>query len=109
MRTMYVLLAVAGCTTTLDESALSNSYDLTSDPWPALDRIEREGPPRYTSRIHSCPKMRYLTLGNVLASRGVDLAATGALSAGAIYRASAGSLAAPNYAQRVRENVELGL
>jgi hypothetical protein len=74
-----------------------------------LDRIEREGPPRFTSRVHSCSKVRYRTLGNMLASRGVNLAATDPLSAGAIYTSSAAALAAPNYLQRVREHVETGL
>jgi hypothetical protein len=79
------------------------------DPWDALEREQREGPPRYTSRVHACPKPRYATIGNVLASRGVDLAATAETSAGAIYRASAAALGAPSYAGRVRETLELGV
>src|ERR1041385_4708688 len=80
-----------------------------SDPYADLDRLQREGPPRYASRVHSCAKMRYRTLGNLLASRGVDLAATGELSAGALYRGGAQALGAPNYAALVRENIDLGL
>src|SRR4051812_78887 len=76
---------------------VSHSND---DPWKELDKITREGPPRYTSRLHGCPKMRYTTLGNVLVSRGVG--ATGA--AGTMYGSAASSLGAPNYAARVREN-----
>jgi hypothetical protein len=53
--------------------------------------------------------MRYRTLGNVLASRGVDLAATGEVTAGALYGTSAVSLGAPAYAERVRENIDLGI
>ena len=53
--------------------------------------------------------MRVLTTGNVLASRGVDLAATAELSAGRIYRTSAGALGAANYAARIRENIDLGV
>jgi hypothetical protein len=53
--------------------------------------------------------MRVATLGNVLASRGVNLAATDALSAGSIYRTSTIALGAANYAARTRENIELGV
>ena len=79
------------------------------DPYEELERIQREGPPRYASRVHGCSKMRYLTLGNVLASRGVALGAAGEVSAGRIYREGRSALGAPNYAARIRENVELGL
>ena len=41
-------------------------------PWDLLRRIEVEGPPAYTSHVHSCPKVRYKTLGNVLASLGIN-------------------------------------
>jgi hypothetical protein len=79
------------------------------DPFAELERLQREGPPRYASRVHSCAKMRYRTLGNVLASRGVDLAATGDLAAGNLYAQGAPALGAANYAARVRENIDLGL
>jgi hypothetical protein len=90
--------------------------EITGDPWrpppdpfTELERLQREGPPRYASRVHSCAKMRYRTLGNVLASRGVDLAATGELTAGNLYTRGAPALGAANYAARVRENIDLGL
>ncbi|MCS6912824.1 MAG: hypothetical protein RMK29_11645 [Myxococcales bacterium] len=38
-----------------------------------LDLIAREGTPDQTSRMHACMKMRYDTLGRVLASRGVNM------------------------------------
>ena len=79
------------------------------DPWTLLEREQREGPPRYTSRTHACAKLRYATLGRVLSSRGVDLAQVDPVSAGAIYATSAQALGAPNYAARMRENVELGV
>jgi len=105
----FLFAMVAACAATpIDDSSYSDDYFRTN-PWPELDRIEREGPPRFTSRVHSCSKVRYQTLGNLLASRGVNLAATDPLSAGAIYKASAAALAGPNYLQRVRENVEPGL
>lgn len=100
------LLLIAGCTTEIVDSTTSGHAD---DPYTALEREQREGPPRYTSKLHSCAKMRVATLGNVLASRGVDLAATPELSAGRIYRTSTIALGAANYAARTRENIELGV
>mgnify|MGYP006146334751 CR=1 FL=1 len=38
-----------------------------------LDRLQQEGPPSFTSRMHSCPKVRVRTLGNVLTSLGVNM------------------------------------
>jgi hypothetical protein len=83
--------------------------DPAPDPYEELEGLQREGPPRYSSRVHGCTKMRYLTLGNVLASRGVALAATGEDSAGRIYREGRPALGAPNYDARIRETIELGL
>jgi hypothetical protein len=81
--------------------------DTQVDIWDLLDKLQREGPPRYSSRVHACPKMKYETIGNVLASRGVDLGATAETSAGRMWRTSDQALGAPNYAARVRENLEL--
>jgi hypothetical protein len=57
--------------------------DVTTDVREALARIEEEGPPGYTARVHACRKLPYATLGRVLASRGVNLDGEGA---GALYR-----------------------
>lgn len=81
--------------------------DTGPDIWELLARMQEQGPPEFTSRIHSCPKVRYRTLGQLLASRGVDLAATGGLAAGAIYAGSEQALGAPNYGARSRENLAL--
>jgi hypothetical protein len=77
------------------------------DPFELLERLRQEGPARYSSRIHSCPKMKYDTIGTLLASRGVNLANTTALSAGRLWRESDQALGAPNYAARQRESREL--
>lgn len=74
-------------------------------PWELLDRLTKEGPPRYTSRVHSCPKIRYRTLGTVLTSLGINVASTTALSAGDLYRNGFNALGGPNYANRIRENI----
>src|ERR1051325_2047333 len=56
------------------------------DVWELLARLQEEGPPKYTARVHSCPKIRYETIGRVLASRGVDIGNTTDLSAGQLYQ-----------------------
>jgi hypothetical protein len=104
--TKYLFVFLAACTVGEDPDPTTPTI---TDPWPVLDREQREGPPRYASRVHSCSKLRYRTLGNVLASRGVNIAGSDPLSAGSIYTNNAPGLGAPAYAQRVRENVEVGL
>ncbi|HEX5059532.1 MAG TPA: hypothetical protein VFV99_09240 [Kofleriaceae bacterium] len=101
-----VLLAACTTDAEIDDPSYTGH---AQDPWVELECVQREGPPRYASRVHGCPKMRVLTTGNVLASRGVNLAAADDLSAGKIYRTSAAALGAPNYAARIRENVDLGV
>jgi hypothetical protein len=81
--------------------------DSNIDVWELLDRMKAEGPPRYAARMHGCAKLKYDTLGRLLASRGVDLAATGALSAGKLYRDGDQALGAPNFGARQRESREL--
>jgi hypothetical protein len=81
--------------------------DAAPDIWQLLQRMQEEGPPRYTARVHACPKLRYAAIGRLLASRGVDLGATGELTAGAMWRSSDQALGAANYAARSRENPEL--
>jgi hypothetical protein len=102
------LLGLAGVTGCTGEITGDPSLP-PPDPFAELERLQREGPPRYASRVHSCAKMRYRTLGNVLTSRGVDLTATGELTAGNLYTRGAPALGAANYATRVRETIDLGL
>jgi len=88
-----------GTTTTFDhDNSQINPFDL-------LARIQQEGPPRYTSHVHSCSKVRYATLGNVLTSLGVNAANTTMLSAGDLYTTGYNALGGPNYANRIRENI----
>ena len=72
-----------------------------------LQRVQAEGPPEISTKMHSCQKMRYATVGNVLTALGVNMAATGATSAGAIYKAGIQAMGAPNYGARVPESIEL--
>ena len=75
------------------------------NPFDLIDRLAKQGPPRFTSRVHSCPKVRYLTLGRVLASVGINPANGANLSAGQLYRDGYNALGGPNYANRIRENI----
>lgn len=75
------------------------------DPWAVIDRLATEGPTRYTSRVHSCPKVRYRTFGAVLTSLGVNAANAAALSAGRLYIDGFAAMGGPNFANRIRENL----
>ncbi len=80
--------------------------DNTIDPFQVLSRIQEQGPPEFSTRMHSCAKMRYSTVGNVLQNLG--LATTGgATTAGGLYASGAGALGKPDYANRIAESVEL--
>jgi hypothetical protein len=116
-------LAVAACTSdeidTPDENTPpagstsgneTNTFDHMNDgisPWELVDRLTKEGPPRYTSKVHSCPKVRYRTFGAVLASVGVDVGSTTNLSAGQLYATGDNAMGAPNFANRIRENISI--
>lgn len=86
-----------------------NTYDHPGGPdiWDYLERLAEEGPPEFSSRMHSCPKMTYENIGNLLASRGVDIGAQNNLSAGFLYRNGGPALGAPKLDVRSRESTEL--
>jgi len=102
-------------TNTPPEGSTSGNTDTTFDhdngdyisPWELLDRLQKEGPPRYTSKVHSCSKVRYRTLGTLLTSIGVNTANATALSAGDLYKTGVNALGGPNYANRIRENISI--
>jgi hypothetical protein len=77
------------------------------DIWDYLERLAEEGPPAFSSRMHSCPKMTYARIGNLLASRGVDLNGQSNLSAGFLWRNGAPALGAPKLDVRSRESTEI--
>lgn len=106
------LTAPPGAETAPPPGSTSGNQDTTYDhendgltPWEIIDRLQKEGPPKYTSRVHSCPKVRVRTLGNVLASLGVNVQNNANLSAGQLYRTGGNALGAPNFANRIRENI----
>ena len=81
------------------------------DPFAVLGRIQEQGPPEISTRMHSCQKLKYATLGTMLSQLGVNLnrttTAPAPQSAGQLYKAGAQALGAPNYGARVAEAVEL--
>ncbi len=95
----------AGTESTFDHPAALGGTATTARE--ALARMVDEGPPAYTARVHSCRKMRYATLGHILSSLGVDLDATEATSAGAMYRSADQALGAPNFAARIGETTDV--
>jgi len=80
-----------------------NQYDV----WEMIRRLTEEGPPELTSHLHSCSKVRYANLGNVLASLGVNITDTTPVSAGDLYQSGFNALGGPNYANRIRENISI--
>ncbi|MFO0758194.1 MAG: hypothetical protein U0359_16985 [Byssovorax sp.] len=56
------------------------------DPFEILKERAEEGPPAIRTRLHSCTKIPYASLGDFLASRGVDIASNKAKSAGDLYK-----------------------
>src|SRR5262249_47290306 len=96
-----------GSTSSGDNSQTFDHDNNGISPWDLLARLTQEGPPRYTSRVHSCSKVRYKTLGNVLTSVGINPTNATALSAGDLYTNGFNALGGPNYANRIRENIAL--
>jgi hypothetical protein len=88
-----------------------NTFDhdqaLTVDPFEILNRLQTQGPPEFQAMMHACGKIPIATLGNMLKSRGVNLANTATTSAGKIFTSGAQALGAANYAARQPEAIAL--
>ena len=94
-----------------DETSTFDHDNSGISPWDLLDRLQQEGPPTYTSRVHSCPKVKYKTLGNVLKGFGITIPtaqpAAGDVTAGALYYTGDNAMGTANYANRIRENISI--
>jgi hypothetical protein len=87
-----------------------DTFDHDNDqisPWDLVNRLEVEGPPSFTSHVHSCSKVRYNNLGRILTGLGVNAANATQLSAGELYVDGFNAMGGPNYANRVRENISI--
>ena len=95
----------------LTAGGLGNTFDHDNsgepDPFQVLQRIQNEGPPEISTRMHSCQKMAYATVGNVLSQLGVNMGATGATSAAVLYKNGSQAMGAPNYGARIPESIAL--
>jgi hypothetical protein len=80
--------------------------DDTVDPFQVLARIQEEGPPEVSTRMHSCGKMKYATLGRVLASMGVTMTGNGTTPNG-LFTSGASALGKPDYTNRTPESTLL--
>lgn len=87
-----------------------NTFDHMNDsidPFQVLARIQEQGPPEISSRLHSCQKLQYEVIGTVLAQLGVNLNKQSTPpSAGQLYKGGSQALGAPNYGARIREGIE---
>lgn len=98
--------AAGGATT----GSVDNTFDHDTDEislWDIIQRQEVEGPPSFTSHMHSCPKVRYANLANVLTNIGVNVTNKTQFSSGALYQAAASAEGTANYANRIRENISV--
>ncbi|TMQ09029.1 MAG: hypothetical protein E6J90_19145 [Deltaproteobacteria bacterium] len=88
----------------------STTFDHDNDGisiWDLLKRLTDQGPPSFTSQMHACMKVHYSTLGNVLASLGVNITNTTMNSAGQLYQSGGPAMSVANYPARVRESVTI--
>jgi hypothetical protein len=89
---------------------VDNTFDHDTEEisvWDLIERQKVEGPPSFTSHMHSCAKVRYTNLANVLTAIGVNVTNKTQFSAGALYTAAASAEGTANYANRIRENISV--
>jgi hypothetical protein len=79
-------------------------FNVPFDPYGHREKQLEEGPPEIRSRLRSCTRMPYATLGAFLSSRGVDLAAEAPAgeppTAGQLYKRDALALGAHYYVRQ---------
>jgi hypothetical protein len=90
-----------------EDNTFDHDNNADVDPFELLDRLQQEGPPKYSARLHGCTKPRIRTIGTILASLGVDVNGGGPMSAGDLYRTGYNALGGANYRARIRENIEV--
>lgn len=95
-----------GSTVGGEDNTFDHDNNADVDPFELLERLQQEGPPKFSSRLHGCLKPRVRTIGRILTSFGVDLNNPADLSAGDLYRRGYNALGGANYGARIRENVD---
>ena len=89
----------------------SESFDHTNDPgesgskdpFEILKERNEEGPPQIRTRLHSCTKLPYSSIGNFLSSRGVNMASAAVKSAGQLYQSGGDALGIARFDAREGE------
>jgi hypothetical protein len=76
-----------------------------TDPSLTISTQNAIGSPEVNARLHSCSKVTYAALGNILKGRGVNLAGTQQASAAMLYKGGASALGVANYSGRVPEMI----
>ena len=76
-----------------------------SDPNQVNSQNQAVGSPEVVARLHSCSKIKYAALGNILANRGVNMTNTSKTSAAMLYKGGASALGVANYPGRVPEMI----
>ncbi len=96
---------VGGEKNTFDHFA-SLGAEAARDPFDILAQRQEEGAPEVRTRLHSCQKIQYGTLRNILMGFGVNMDAESTPpSAGQLWKGGAGALGAANYDARVGETI----
>jgi hypothetical protein len=99
-----------GATVGGEDNTFDHMADLSAtggkDPFEILAQREEEGPPEVRTRLHSCQKLQYGTLRNLLVGFGVDMDKTSdPPSAGQLFKKGSGALGAASYDARASEDI----
>jgi len=76
-----------------------------SDPNSVHAEQAQVGSAEVIARLHSCSKITYSAMGNILKNHGVNTGSTTANSAGLLYKGGASALGVANYGGRVPEMI----
>jgi hypothetical protein len=76
-----------------------------TDPNQQQAQDQTVGSPEVVARLHSCSKIAYASLGNILSERGVNMSNTKSTSAAILYKGGASALGTANYSGRVPEMI----
>ncbi len=76
-----------------------------TDPNAQKAEDQTVGSPEVVARLHSCSKITYAALGNILKGRGVNMSGTGQNATGTLYKGGASALGVANYSGRVPEMI----
>jgi hypothetical protein len=76
-----------------------------SDPNSVHAEQAQVGSAEVVARLHSCSKITYSAMGNILSNHGVNTGSTAQNSAGLLYKGGASALGVANYGGRVPEMI----